>query len=335
MQVEKYIFLFLITLANASSEVLIIANGSGGDKNAAVLIQGYLNKKKVKTKLFDTEAFKNDVDEVKNVLIIGQDATLLILSDDILKRKIKDKKVIFYSHIINDKTLSIIKNNQNIRLITTKSELNLLKHRSKNITALPLALPTYTKVDARKNYEKDKKNTDTVLKNPTLHLGGAYKNSQNEVVEISNDRYSKVIKEIIKQNNVKKLSILTHPRTFFGLKENCDIIKRLKAIFINKNIYVYVPLSLFDKLKNEPEIKNLNLGCYENYNAILYKINEAREIEKQFVTIDQYNAFADINKKVTPIFLNENDKNQKEYAKIYVKTPLGQDLLKQILININ
>jgi hypothetical protein len=58
-----------------------------------------------------------------------------------------------------------------------------------------------------------------------------------------------------------------------------------------------------------------------NYDAILFVLNNPNlvryKLKKQFISIDQYNAFASIKIPVYPFTINNNDKEQADYLNYY------------------
>ncbi|QED23220.1 hypothetical protein [Candidatus Deianiraea vastatrix] len=246
----------------------------------------------------------------------------------------------FYLHIISPEIIDFAKNNQNITIITTESEKNLNKKTiSSNVISIPLAIPTYLKSESVQAYEDNKKVIHELLSRATIHLGGLYKNAQNQDVIITDSQFQSIPKDL-NLTSKNHVSVIVHPRTFKDVIDKpMQIKKRLLLLTkdgkLNKNMHFFVPKNLYDILnakENSGLFSGFNIQLSPPYNGVLYAINELQMCEqKQFVSVDQYNAFADIKCKVHGFLLNKSDVNQKKYLNKYNSINLNQDVLKGFL----
>lgn len=93
-------------------------------------------------------------------------------------------------------------------------------------------------------------------------------------------------------------------------------------------MYLYVPKFIWEKLLLINKVDaNLNIFPIPNYNEILFVLNNQNlvkyELKKQFISIDQYNAFASIKTPIYPFIINNKDREQVDYLNHY----------KQLIIN--
>lgn len=135
---------------------------------------------------------------------------------------------------------------------------------------------------------------------------------------------------------------MLHPRTFIDCKQDNGKfnLKKLqeRIIFIDDitrlyhkkitEVYLYVQKFIWEKLLLINKVDaNLNIFPIPNYNEILFVLNNQNlvkyELKKQFISIDQYNAFASIKTPVYPFIINNKDRGQVDYLNHY----------KQLIIN--
>ena len=122
---------------------------------------------------------------------------------------------------------------------------------------------------------------------------------------------------------------MLHPRTFIDCKQDNGKfnLKKLqeRIIFIDDitrlyhkkitEVYLYVQKFIWEKLLLINKVDaNLNIFPIPNYNEILFVLNNQNlvkyELKKQFISIDQYNAFASIKTPVYPFIINNKDETK-------------------------
>jgi hypothetical protein len=327
------IFNFGFTHKNDAS-VVIFVKGSGGDKNGSLLLEQYLIKKNIKTQIVDNINYKETDNNITHYLIVGQGAVLDFMQN--YSKESFKSKIFLYSHIISPDILSFIQKHKDIILITTKSEINLSKNiKNLNIIDLPLAIPTYLKSESQISYHKNKEKIDKILQYPTIHLGGSYKDPSGNNVLIADSQFENIKKELKIKNSVK-VSIIVHPRTFADIIEDNNAIKNRLIAIANKNgiqnTYFFVNTKLYDIIsKNIIFFKDFNISESPEYSGVLYALNELKNNKKQYVSVDQYNAFSDIKNHVIGFLLNKNDINQLAYLENYNKLKLDNNILQNFL----
>jgi hypothetical protein len=312
-------------------KIIIVSSGSGGDKNASIIIDEYLNNKGVDSVICDLSEIKN-YKKYKTYLVIGQAS----VADFINNRDFFGKNVFLYSHILSNKMIDFVKNNK-VKMLVTEAEYNLHKNEldKSKILTIPLALPTYLPSKSKIIYDENKQIIEIIFENPIIHLGGSYKDANGNDVAIKDDNFAKV-KDRLNIKNTDKVSIITHPRTFMDIKNNPELIKdRFIAIATKdglSNSKFFVSKDIYDLVQNNKDIfTGINVFQSPPYNGILYAINEISMKQQHFISVDQYNAFADIRVRVDGFLLNEDDESQSNYLYQYNKTDINSDLLRQLL----
>jgi hypothetical protein len=335
--------------ASSSSDILVITHGSGGDFSGANVLYEKLSLAGEKVKLHNLEKISIDsIDfiKAKTLVVIGLDAINLLMNHGII---LSNDSTIFYAHLYNYRMVDYINNiakpklhkKTKVTVCITSSQLNNLRNfkkffaKSIDILSSKLVLNPYSESETLK--ETTHANIDKIsqiLVNQTIHLGGSYKNSQNEWVYINNDAIAYAIKNLPLEEG--KISILLHPRTFVDCKDDNGKfnLKKLqkRIVFINNiirvyhreiiEVYLYVPRFIWEKLPELNKVgSNLNISPTPNYDEILFVLNNPNlvkyELKKQFISIDQYNAFASIRTPVYPFIINNKDREQVDYLNHY------------------
>lgn len=340
---------------SSSSDILVITYGSGGDFSGANVLYKKLKLAGEKVKLHNLEEVNigsTDFIKAKTLVIIGLDAINLLMNREII---LSNDKIIFYAHLYNSRMVDYINNIAKLKLhkktkvtvCITSSQLNSLRNfknffaNSIDILSSKLVINPYSESKTlKKTTHANMDKISQILVNQTMHLGGSYKNLQNEWVYINNDSIAYAIKNLPIEEG--KISILLHPRTFIDCKQNNGKfnLKKLqeRIIFIDDitrlyhkkitEVYLYVPKFIWEKLLLINKVDaNLNIFPIPNYNEILFVLNNQNlvkyELKKQFISIDQYNAFASIKTPIYPFIINNKDREQVDYLNHY----------KQLIIN--
>jgi hypothetical protein len=98
-----------------------------------------------------------------------------------------------------------------------------------------LAINSYSESEMLKNLAHE--NLDRIsqiLVNQTIHLGGSYKNLQNNWVHTNDDAIASALKNLPLEEG--KISILFHPRTFIDCRDSTGKFN-LQKLQKNNNIY--------------------------------------------------------------------------------------------------
>lgn len=334
----------------ASNNSFIVTHGNGGDYEASRSLHKRLNLQKNNIDLFNLsteEGFKNFISmsgEAEIMIMIGQNAINMLADKN---PGIKCKKILFYSHLYSPDMINFINNSlfckdAEITVYITESQLETLRTASfffrKDIDVIPfpLVINSYFETEELKNLALTNSDViSNILTGNTIHLGGSYKNSLDQWVYVDDNDIEKSIKKLPLGD--KKLSVLIHPRTFFDCKIDGKLFDfdkvRKRLLSLDKSIkkhhsnvtdlFLYLPSFIIDQLDSSGKFPSeLNIFASPDYNAILFMINNPDLIKKgnlhtQFISVDQYNAFANIKFPVYPFLLKDNDLEQQNYLKSY------------------
>lgn len=338
--------------SNKSNGILLVTSGTGGDSGATTIISQQIKK------YTNMAPILMQVDDVKaenfagksHIAVIGHDALANI---DKFKENLKKeaKNLIIYSHLYNKDTVNAINDIKSelkatkIYVYITESNFQALKSSMSDtfndeiqVVKIPLVINSYLQAD---NYENDVKayinELRTISKHETVHIGGAYKNLNNQLTNITQKQILDAIRKLPIQG--EELSLLLHPRYFTEFKSNDDyniekILDALKSLerglkehFKNiKIVNFYLPKMIYNKYEEMNANKNdMDNSIYmqPDYNLITYYLNSESEKgahhEPQYISVDQYNAFSNFNFKVYPFLLNQDDEEQKSYLNEYSK----------------
>lgn len=339
---------FYLSTANAESKIMIITKGSGGDYFGALILSDRLKTRNVETVIYN---LSNDslseinTSNIAKIILLGQGA----INDLVTNCKASDfynKEVFVYSHLYNQRIVDFIqkianKNKNKVTIYVTKSQLhNFEINLSDNIQIVSsfLVMNSYQSTDLLKTEAIN--NLDLIkqiLTKQTIHLGGSYYNSGNVFVPVNSNNITEALKKL-PLDKKQASSVLLHPRTFMDCKAQDGSLDLQKAFQRINSIYpaitndattgqmvnFFLPKFIWQQLgKFVQQEKLYNIFPAPNYNAILYTINEAKslhiKIGKQFISADQYNAFANIKVPVYPFLLQTNDQEQKDYISSYRK----------------
>lgn len=334
----KILFTFIATFMifacnNTPPSIDLVVKSEGGDKKASILLQEYFTKNKIQSTL--TQEEEPDIEKFsKKIIFMGQTASLNFIKYYKDEPIPKEKSIFLYSHIINQELLDFVVSNDNVKLITTESEKQIYQDVPEGkIISIPLAVPTYLKSEGKKAYIDHKDAIDEVIKYPAIHLGGSYKNPKNQDVVIDTEVYSN-LKNNLQIEETANISVILHPRTFNDiLNDENKIHDRLLAISGKngtKNTHFFAPANLYNKVKDNIKFSEFKIYPSPNYTGILYAVNTFN-VKEQFVSVDQYNAFADIKIKVHGFLLNQDDVNQSKYLEVYSNLNVDIDMLKNFL----
>jgi hypothetical protein len=329
-------FILILTLISCSKnniikiktcDKIIFTKGNGGDANGAnIIISDTKFDKKCLINLTSSGGKIEDYDlkNINNIMFLGQG-----IIHDLINTKDYDfskKDISLYSHVYDTKIKSFLKvfNAKKINLYLTNSQLKILKPDQSNVVIHnnPLVLETVEK-------QNTKLNNNFISSDIVIWLGGSYVGSNGTQIIVSNDNIKNILQKIKKDNKIiKDISFIIAPRFIESNFSNKDIIARfnlLTNIFKNSKIKFYMSEGIYKKIS--PIIKDINLA---NYNDLINYFNQNNHKIKHYGTVDQYNLFADLHKKIIPIVYYENDIDQLEYANS-IKNKINQLSLTELI----
>ena len=210
------IIIFFLTIGFAMSmllpshkRTLIVTYGNGGDYTGAKTLYEELSAEKIDVTLYNLSENKYDINlsKISTLAVIGQGAINEIMSNKI---NLNSNKLLFYSHLYSPEMVDFIneiatkqsKKNKIIVYITS-SQLKSLEQMQKffieNVHIIPtkLVINTYSENSKLAELtEADMLTLEQVLANQTIHLGGSYKNIQNEWVYVNGEQIVSAIKNL-------------------------------------------------------------------------------------------------------------------------------------------
>ncbi|NRB10298.1 MAG: hypothetical protein HRU35_01590 [Rickettsiaceae bacterium] len=339
------------TISNMEhKQLIVLSKGTGGDMKAATIftskINNHLKDYAIKYNIddFNPARLNKNLDGYTEIVLIGNPTVNKVVGNKELYH-LANKNLFIYSHLYNPQIITNIKdiiNNKAKMIYAFVAEFQkksfqddpeikqLIAADKLKIYYSPLIASSYL---PSKNYES--KVTSELIKvkelienRAVIHLGGSYYNSHGDFIKITNQEFKNALEKLAL--STKSVTILFHPRVFLDLKNNnkydigkigqrldfiADIIKNNNNI---TDIKFSIPKFILQKLPDNHKHDSYMIITAPPYDAILNYINQNETINsRQYVSVDQYNAFANINKSVIPFLLNENDQEQLLYMKSY------------------
>jgi len=340
----KYLFVicfccFCLNNAFAINRVAIFTKGKGGDYNSERILTKRIKQANIAIESYnlpDKSLSEVSLEDVTKVILLGPGAANEFLQKfDISNFAGKD--VLIYSHLYSKELINFIKNiatstQKQVVVYTTESQLYNFKVRlppNIQIVSSPLVINSYYPDAAKSLYQQDSTLIKQIITNQTIHLGGSYLNSKNRLIQISDSNIKKAIKKLpLKQKQVT--SVILHPRVFMDFKaedgnfildkviNRISFIKTTIAARTKDKVRIFLPQ--FIKQKIDKTTSKEEIFATPNYDSIIFAINNMQneiKIGTQFISADQYNAFANINIPVYPFLLKSNDKEQNAYVLSY------------------
>ncbi len=293
-----YLLMLIFVMNTSVAKNLILSKGQGGDTAGAKLVVNKL----LNTENIIIENNLADIDFAKydNILLCGQG----VINDFIKLNKsvYNNINISFYSHIYDDNIINFLLKQKiaNLTLFVTDSQKNKLKNINAKIISSIRPLRT---IDKDYKYNKITKilNNDLII-----FLGGQYKNSHNESIDVNEEDIEKTLLKIKNNHShTKSVAFVVHPR----FTNNINKINLIKSLFKNKKIEFYLPKTNFDNIiKEYPKISFI-----DSYNDIVETLAHSKSGKnKIYGTVDQYNLFTDLCDTM-PISFHEEDSDQKDY----------------------
>lgn len=316
-------------------DIFILTAGSGGDYAGAQLIQERLLEQGHSVTLQTTKEVEEkdpeQLEKYNRILVIGQLAAIHASKNP--KSLPQWDKICVYAHLLNKNLVDSIAYNlgdkaKDTRFMTTSA--SYIDHRLK----YGLAIRT---VNLNGELSQEALSVALLaLSLPTIHLGGSYKSSENFDIQVDNEDYITTLANLPIHGT--SVSVILHPRVFSECTTEEEKQQRLLAIneaLLKKGIkevYFYAgKFTINNKLPKEmpSEIQVIAL----EYNDIIKFANKNPDsLAKQFISADQYNAFADFGMhnggNLVAFYLKQSDKEQSEYVdSILRSSDLTEDII--------
>lgn len=330
---------FYLNNAFAENQVVIFTKGKGGDYNSERILT---NRIKQTSTAFESYNLSNkslskiSLKDATKVILLGHGTANEFLQKFDINNFV-GKDVLIYSHLYSKELINFIKNiatstQKHVVVYVIESQLYNFKVKlPSNIQVIssPLVINSYYPEIAKSLYQQDSTLIKQIIANQTIHLGGSYFNSENDLIQISDSDIKKAIKKLpLKQKQVT--SVILHPRIFMDFKmadsnfildkilNRISFIKTTISARTNDKARIFLPQFIKQKIDKTANIEEI--FATPNYDSIIFAINNLQneiKIGTQFISADQYNTFANINIPVYPFLLKPNDKEQNAYVLSY------------------
>lgn len=335
------IFFCCLYIQNAFAEnnVIIFTKGKGGDYNSERILSHRVKQANINIEsynLSDKSLSEVSLDSIQKVILLGHGAVNEFLQKfDV--NNFTNKDVIIYSHLYNKELINFIKNIASVS--SKKVVVYVLESQQRNfeiklpsniqIISSPLVINSYYPETGKEIFQQNSTQIKQIISSQTIHLGGSYYNSENNLVKITDDEIKSALEKLpLIKNQIT--SVILHPRIFMDCKTLNDnfiddkilnrifSIRKIISLKTNAEVKVFLPQFIKQKIDKISGVKETFIT--PNYDSIIYAINNLKEainIGTQYVSADQYNAFANINIAVHPFLLKPNDQEQIDYVLSY------------------
>lgn len=330
---------FYLNNACAEDRVAIFTKGKGGDYNSGQILTNRIKQANIKIEpynLSDKLLSEISLKDTTKVILLGH-GTVNEFLQKFDANNFTNKDVFVYSHLYSKELINFIKNiatttQKQVVVYVTESQLYNFEVKLPSniqIVSSPLVINSYYPDAAKNLFKQNSSQIKQIIANQTIHLGGSYYNSENNLVQINDNDIKNALKKL-PLGKKQVTSVILHPRIFMDFKtadgnfildkvlSRINFIRKVVALRTNDKVRIFLPQ--FIKQKIDKVAGTEEIFATPNYDSIIFAINNLQKeinIGTQFISADQYNAFANIKIPVYPFLLKPDDKEQGDYILSY------------------